>query len=204
MARGPRRFGPPDGCAPCTRTLIPPSPTQTKRRRAVVTAARARGSKTWKAMSPPRRSSKGAWLRGGSGVGATARNWDGASGGSVVGRAEDGAVRACVILAGPPCHSGIVGVDTHDPPCREIIPRRTHGSHGHWHVCAKLAARPPVFPAIGRQHDRCARFAAGVLTHASPVLGPVIPVSLSGPPVQWSSPAARFAPLTAPDPAAAD
>jgi hypothetical protein len=47
-------------------------------------------------------------------------------------------------------------------------------------------------------------FAVGVMENASQVLCPVIPVSLSGPPVQWSSPAARFAPLTAPDPAAAD
>src|SRR6266550_2768190 len=73
-------------------------------------------------MSTPRRSSTGAWLRGGSGVGAMARDRDGTSGGSVVGRTENGAVRSCVILAGPPCPSGIVGVDTHDPPCREIIP----------------------------------------------------------------------------------
>ena|SRR5882724_900007 len=90
------------------------------------------------------------------------------------------------------------------PRAGKLFPRRTHFCCLYWHFCVKIAALPPFFPEICRQHDRCSLFTVGVMKNASKVLRPVIPVYLPGPPVQWSSPAARFAPLTAPEPAAAD
>jgi hypothetical protein len=39
------------------------------------------------------------------------------------GCSEDGAVHACVISAGPPCHMGTVRIYKNDSPYRENIPR---------------------------------------------------------------------------------